>query len=269
MSFTSRFKETMVESTGLFFDKPAPAANVKSFLEQFRSMLVSVDLVRLGGTSDGGYLIPDDLDGVKYCFSPGVDVKASFENELAEKYGIRSFMADASVSEPPLDSEFFEFDPKFLGSRNDDTFITLSSWIEEKVGNDDREMILQMDIEGAEYEVFVETPMDVLSRFRMMILEFHDLERLFDQKMLPLISAVFAKLARNFSIAHVHPNNCRSVVSRGDVDVPRVIEVSFIRNDRIAGIASDQPIALPHPLDELCCPERRDIVMPDAWWKAG
>ena len=60
-----------------------------------------------------------------------------------------------------------------------------------------------------------------------------------------LLSAVFAKLARNFSIAHVHPNNCRGVISRGGMAVPRVIEVSFIRNDRIAGIASDQPVSLP------------------------
>ena len=103
----------------------------------------------------------------------------------------------------------------------------------------------------------------------MMIVEFHDLERLFDRKMLPLLHAVFAKLGREFSIAHVHPNNCRSVVSRDGIHVPRVIEVSFVRNDRIASIASDQPVSLPHPLDELCCPERRDVVMPDAWWKAG
>lgn len=269
MSFTSRFKETMVESVGLFLDKPAATSSVQTFLAQFRSLLVAVDLIRVGGTSDGGYLVPNDLQGVKHCFSPGVDVKADFENKLAEKYGIRSFMADASVSEPPLDNEFFDFDRKFLGSRNDDTFITLSSWIDQKVGADDRDMLLQMDIEGAEYEVFVETPMEVLTRFRMMILEFHDLERLFDRKMLPLLSAVFAKLARDFSIAHVHPNNCRGVVSRGGVAVPRVIEVSFIRNDRIAGVASDQPISLPHPLDEMCCPDRKDVVMPAEWWRAG
>jgi hypothetical protein len=259
----------MVTSAGLFIDKPAASSSVLTFLEQFRSRLVAVDLIRLGGKSDGGYLVPNDLEGVKYCFSPGVDVKATFEKELAEKYGIRSFMADASVSEPPLDSDYFEFDPKFLGSRNDDTFITLSSWIDQKVGADDHDMLLQMDIEGAEYEVFVETPMDVLSRFRIMILEFHDLERLFDQKMLPLLSAVFSKLARNFSIAHVHPNNCRGVISRDGVDVPRVIEVSFIRNDRIAGIRSDQPISLPHPLDEMCCPDRQDVVMPAVWWRAS
>ncbi len=269
MSFSSRLKEKTLESTGLFLEKPASVAGVNSFVEMFRSMLVSVDLIRVGGSGDGGYLIPDDLDGVRVCFSPGVDVKATFENELAESHGIRSFMADASVSEPPVAGDMFEFDPMYLAGMEDDTNITLSSWVDRKVGAGDNEMILQMDIEGAEYEVFIETPMAVLKRFRMMILEFHDLERLFDRKMLPLIRAVFAKLSREFSIAHVHANNCRSVVSRDGVDVPRVIEVSFIRNDRVAAIANPAPFLLPHELDEMCCPERRDVVMPDAWWKAS
>ena len=259
----------MVESAGLFLDKPAAPAEVEAFLAQFRSQLVGVDLIRVGGPGDGGYLVPNDLEGVTHCFSPGVDVKAAFENQLAEGHGIRCFMADASVSEPPLANERFEFDPKFLGSRNDETFITLSEWIHRKVGDADHEMILQMDIEGAEYEVFVETPLAVLERFRMMIVEFHDLERLFDAKMLRLVHAVFAKLSRGFSIVHVHPNNCRGVVSRGGIDVPRVIEVTFVRNDRVAGIANDRPVSLPHPLDEKNCGDLTDIVMPASWWKAG
>ncbi len=28
------------------------------------------ELIRIGGPGDGGYLIPDDLDGIEYCFSP-------------------------------------------------------------------------------------------------------------------------------------------------------------------------------------------------------
>lgn len=257
----------MVESLGLFFDKPASARDVRTFLDHFKSLLVGVELIRIGGSGDGGYLVPDDIDGVRHCFSPGVDVKATFEHELAERYDIRSFMADASVDQPPVEGAHFDFDRKFLGSRNDETFVTLSSWIDQKVAADDREMILQIDIEGAEYEVFVETPMDVLKRFRMLIVEFHDLERLFDQKLLPLINAVFAKLGREFSIAHVHPNNCRGVVSRDGVAVPRVIEVSFIRNDRVARIANNRAVSLPHPLDEPCCPDRPDVVMPAEWWQ--
>jgi hypothetical protein len=39
------------------------------------------ELIRLGGNGDGGYLVPDDLDGLDYCFSPGVSITANFEND--------------------------------------------------------------------------------------------------------------------------------------------------------------------------------------------
>jgi hypothetical protein len=29
-------------------------------------------LIRLGPNKDGGYLVPNDLDGIEACFSPGV-----------------------------------------------------------------------------------------------------------------------------------------------------------------------------------------------------
>ncbi len=33
----------------------------------------------MGGENDGGYLVPDDLEGIEYCFSPGVSNIATFE----------------------------------------------------------------------------------------------------------------------------------------------------------------------------------------------
>jgi hypothetical protein len=36
-------------------------------------------LIRLGGETDGAYLIPDDLEGVSALFSPGVAESSSFE----------------------------------------------------------------------------------------------------------------------------------------------------------------------------------------------
>ena len=71
-------------------------------MEQFRSNYISCDLIRIGGEGDGGYLIPNVFDKISYCFSPGVDYTANFEKELSEKFGIKSFMADASVEKAPL-----------------------------------------------------------------------------------------------------------------------------------------------------------------------
>lgn len=39
------------------------------------------EMIRLGEDRDGGYLVPDDLDGIRACFSPGVDLASHFERD--------------------------------------------------------------------------------------------------------------------------------------------------------------------------------------------
>ncbi|MBG6173772.1 hypothetical protein IWQ55_001977 [Labrenzia sp. EL_208] len=62
------------------------------FIKMLRPKPTSHELVRIGEEGDGGYLVPDDFQGIGFCFSPGVSVKASFEEELASRYSIKSFL---------------------------------------------------------------------------------------------------------------------------------------------------------------------------------
>ena len=80
-------------------------------------------LLRIGDEFDGGYLLPDDLDGIDACFSPGVEQTATFELEMAKR-GIKSFMADYSVDGPPFENEFFTFEKKFIGYQENNIFTT-------------------------------------------------------------------------------------------------------------------------------------------------
>ena len=72
----------------------------------------SKDLIRVGGNNDGAYLLPDDLNKIEACFSPGTSNIKTFEDELAEKYQIKSFMTDGSVKSESLklieDYQFFQ-----------------------------------------------------------------------------------------------------------------------------------------------------------------
>jgi hypothetical protein len=74
---------------------------LEAFFERMKPVSTAKELVRVGGYGDGGYLIPDDLEGIEACFSPGVADVANFESEMATK-GIRSFLADFSVESPPV-----------------------------------------------------------------------------------------------------------------------------------------------------------------------
>ena len=144
--------------------------------------------------------------------SPGVAYTANFEKELSENYNIKSYMADASVENAPIQDKNFEFVPKYLGSVSKSEFITLSDWIEESIGDDKRPKILQMDIEGGEYDVLIVEDADTLALFSTMIIEFHGLERMFQRDFLRMFSAIFEKIYKFFSICHAHPNNCGGVV---------------------------------------------------------
>jgi hypothetical protein len=109
------------------------------------------ELVRIGGNNDGGYLIPNDLEGITTCFSPGVDVTASFEKDLLGR-GIKSHLADASVNAPPDGLEVASFEKMFLGGVADKDHITLEQWT-RRSGGYVGDWILQMDIEGSEYDL--------------------------------------------------------------------------------------------------------------------
>lgn len=238
------------------------------FIKLLRPKPTSHDLVRIGEAGDGGYLVPDDFQGIGFCFSPGVSVKASFEEELASRYSIKSFLADASVENPPVLNEFFSFEKKFLGSRDEGDFIRLESWLsskEEQIAGQD--LLLQMDIEGFEYDVLIDTSIETLKRFRIMVVEFHTLQMLFESYTLRLLRALMEKITREFVVVHIHPNNCKGLVERHGIQVPKVFEVTFLRKDRIGAASPAGELVFPHPLDAKNIPTNPDVVLPDIWWK--
>ena len=110
--------------------KASPTTKIEKFIKRFRENYISVDLIRIGGDADGGYLIPNIFDRIAYCLSPGVADTADFEVALSRRYGIKSFMIDGSVASAPFADDNFHFTKKFLGHRTNGDFITLSDWME-------------------------------------------------------------------------------------------------------------------------------------------
>ena len=224
------------------------------------------ELIRIGGTGDGGYLIPNDLNGIDSCFSPGVFNIADFEEMLASQYQIRSFLADFSVDNPPSSNSMFDFEKKYIGSNIAPNYMGLDEWVKRKVGDgSDKDLILQMDIDGGEFDVLIHASVETLRRFRIMAIEFHDMEMLFDKNALPLISSIMRKIRSVFSVAHIHANNCCGAIRIGDIEVPKMFEVTFLRSDRVMP-GSKNPISLPHPLDRRNVPKNPDLLLQKIWY---
>lgn len=225
-------------------------------------------LVRIGADTDGSYLVPDDLDGISACFSPGANRIKHFEDFLADHHQIPSHMCDytceADDFTTPL-KPLQTFVKKWLDVVPGDDNISLETWVTTQAPTGD--LLLQMDIEGAEYRNLLRTPTEILARFRIVVLEVHGLDRMLERDVLRYaIHPFFEKLGRLFTTVHAHPNNCcgEFSVPGTDVRIPRVLELTLVRNDRF--VAGDGPANLPHRLDvSRNVPRKPPLVLSDAW----
>lgn len=232
-------------------------------IEKLRPKKTEHELIRVGGNGDGGYLLPNDLVGIKACYSPGVSNICDFEKDLADR-GIMSFMADYSVDAPPEKNKKFQFIKKFLGSIDNNTYIRLKSWMDQTC-NDKNDLILQMDIEGAEYRVLIDTPLEYLSRYRIIVIEFHNLHKMVDTLGYELIDLTLEKLNKLFTVVHIHPNNCSISVKYDGLDIPPVLEVTYLRKDRHQ--LTDHVEYLPHVLDKNCVDKNMSVKLSKYWLK--
>jgi Methyltransferase FkbM domain len=237
-------------------------SDLLGLLRQLRVLNCGVELIRLGRAGDGGYLVPDDLSGIGYCFSPGVGPSSEFEEQLADR-NIRSFLADYSVDSPPIDRPEFIFDKKYLGVVDADPYITLATWKDKYLRGHEGDLLLQMDIEGAEYEVILSAPIELLNQFRILVIEFHSLHKLFDPFAFGLIAASFRKLLQSFYVVHIHPNNSCEVARRGRIEIPSMMEFTFINKKRVSR-TSPQTL-FPHRLDCDNFP-LKTMVLPKCWY---
>lgn len=224
-------------------------------------------LVRIGKAADGGYLVPDDLDGIEACYSPGTNNFKDFEDHLSRHLGIKAFMcdytSDVSRLRTPLIAGLQEFEKKWLDVTPSDDSLQLDDWV-ARSSPGARDLLLQMDIEGAEYRNLMAVSDATLRRFRVIVIEVHDLQLLARAQFLRgVFMPAMQRLGQYFQCVHAHANNACGQVHIPGVRVPRVIELTFLRRDRVR--PQTPPAALPHPLDVLNTALKPPIHLQGAW----
>ena len=246
-------------------NKKTTKAEIILFLSKIQLKWPESNLVRIGPKDDGGYVLPDDFDGVVANFSPGVGGVVGFEEELASM-GIRSFMIDASVEKLPVENAMFHFESKFLGDKTDGIFISLADWISSHAleNGNDGDLILSMDIEGGEYPVLLNVGRDTLEKFRYMTVEFHDLHLISQRGFYQELILIFEKLLDVFEVVNIHPNNYNPIIKYKGIKVPPVLEFTFVRKDRISKVPKN---AIPNlRLNSKNNKYLPDITLPSTWF---
>ena len=204
------------------------------------------ELIRIGGDSDGAYLIPNCLQGDEVLISPGVGASTRFERDLFQKFGINSILIDPTVSSPEGLPSSFVFLDKYLSTYKDENKVRLEDLFDEYVSQG--KAIIQMDIEGAEYGILSSVDNSVFEKTNILVVEFHQLNLwtnliYFEQ----IVAPVFRRLFSFFFPVHLKSNSASELFPYKKYHFSDSIELTFL-SKRLS--APGKRVAhLPHILD--------------------
>lgn len=233
---------------------------VKFLLKKFKLVSCKYDLKRFGRNGPGGYLLPDDLKNIDYLFSAGIGSDYSFELGL-DKVCKKFFMADGTIKPPKLNSKKYSFLNKNIDIRDWKKGIKLETWVKNKILLNNS--ILKLDIEGDEYKALSIISDQVINKFRIIVLEFHNFERILMKDLYDMYEIVITKLTDNFYPVHIHPNNCTPNSNYENLSFPRTFEITFLNKSRVKNIKKYE-YRLGHPLD-YDCSNNKSLKIPKIW----
>ena len=179
--------------------------------------------MRIGAKNDGGYILLDDFKNIKNAYSFGIANEISFDKELADK-NIDIFMYDHTIKELPFIVPKFHWKKIGLSEKNEgnNNMKTMNEIIKENGHMNEKNMILKMDIEGAEWKIFKSLEPEILIKFKYIVVEFH-----FSNKIIANYLEVLKKINQTHQIFHLHCNNFCSFVNLEGYNICSALEISY------------------------------------------
>ncbi len=226
----------------------------------FLKPIKTSNLIRLGRTHDGGYVV--DADIIKKCntlITFGLGPDWSFELDYIKKNNeLEIFIYDHTVSSTPYFKEVIKYLRRFLTFRgsyesvvnrikylsNFRNFLNHKkvNYFSEKITypmidkidtdvdkafsrvKNTGDVVLKCDIDGGEYKI-IDGILKYSNRIKMLIFEFHLVENNEEN-----FYSSIKKIQKNFEIIHIHGNNHFSKLDSG---LPLILEITLI-NKKIA-----------------------------------
>jgi hypothetical protein len=207
--------------------RAAPLKKQMAFLNSLITINNGFELILIGGDGDGSYLIPNDLKGIEKCISPGYGGIAKFENELYFKFKINSIIIDPAINFE-INTPSLQFIEKFIGARITQGRTTINEIVKEYK----QDLLLQMDIEGNEYEALLGLNLDNLKKFRIIVLELHNLHFISNIWFLDnILEPAFFDILQLFDVVVIRPSSTQTFLING-IRLSDTVEITFHRKDR-------------------------------------
>lgn len=186
-------------------------------------------LVRVGSAGDGGYILNElDRDRTTYLISGGIETNNDFELALAE-LGVTGIQIDNSISEVPKSHPNLVFKEATVGIESGD--FSVKTFLTSLNG---QQILLKLDIEGAEWEVIDSLSIAELKLISCLVAEFHFLSKLSQPVFFDKAIQVFSKLRKSgLYPCFISPNNVTGVDMHGGLMIPRNLEITFTKIENI------------------------------------
>jgi hypothetical protein len=187
--------------------------------------VVGKNRVLAGPNQEGGtYVMLDDFDDIKICYSLGIDHNVDFDKAIADR-GIDVYMYDHTIDKLPFENPKFHWKKIGVGGNSDrsSNIQTLLDMMKENGHLNEKNMILKIDVEGAEWNTFKDIPEEVLPQFKYILLEYH-----FYKLEASFIYNILKKIHKTHQPYFVHTNYGSRIINFGNNRMVGCIEVSYI-----------------------------------------
>ncbi len=210
------------------------------------------ELIRMGNENDGGYIMLDDLPGgIAYSF--GIAQNVAWDKDMASR-GYDVYMYDHTIDGLPEENARFHWSKLGIadGVSHDERLKTLEELLAMNHHENERDMILKMDVEGAEWGFLESVKPEILTQFSQIAFEFHGMN---SPQLSGRILSVLRKINTTHQLVHLHRMNHGYYVCRGGKIFCNQIEVLYAKRGSYKFI-QDYEAALPLSVDT---PTNNDI----------
>jgi Methyltransferase FkbM domain len=218
--------------------------------------LADCELARYGEAADGGYLLCGNLlAGVSAAYSYGISGYDGWGCQMATERAVPVHQYDCFDTRRPVCAAPTVFHEECIGTApatiDGRRFDSLDRQVAAN-GHADDHIVMKIDVEGAEWDVFLTTSDSMLERIDQLVVEFHGTG---DRRFLRAVT----RLAQYFHVANLHMNN-HACQPGNEPFAAWAYEVLFV-NKRLATVSG--PRTPPwHALDHPNAPALSDCQSP-------
>ncbi len=196
----------------------------------FKPYSIDSAKIRLGPDEDGGYVISDiSLKASVALFTYGVGHDIRYEEAYRNKYDKQVYLYDHTIGRPTgwnLGNNLHFFNEGLGIQENCDDFINHYNQLGIK-----GDVLLKVDVEGAEYDYFEKVDLGKLSEITTgILLELHWLT---DYRYQKRTEEILTNLYQYFTLTHIHGNAWGTTWNYQGHQVPETFELSLVNNKYI------------------------------------